>query len=189
VLIEWAEAAKRTHSFQTGMLTMDVDGGFGNVKLSGLIDRMKQLYIPIYLISWVTSFLQDRKISLRADGKQLRQFNLSGGVPQGSPISPLLFAMFISPIVKNFDQEFQDGFFAFSLSYVNDIALVVCGPNGPRITFLLSWKAVCMINLAEQLGFSFSVAKTEFIFLNSEEQDIELSITIQQHTFPNQALL
>jgi hypothetical protein len=97
--------------------------------------------------------------------------------------------MFITPVVKDFDQQFQDGSFAFSLSYVDDIALVVCSPNGPRIVLILSRKAIYMIEQAEQLGFSFSVAKTEFILLNNEEQDIELSITIQQHTFPNQSLL
>lgn len=71
-----------------------------------------------YLISLSESFLSDRSITLGYPCAPNLSVPVSVGAPQGSPISPLFFVIYIAPL------HAPDGI-SFRLSYVDDFSLTV----------------------------------------------------------------
>jgi hypothetical protein len=80
---------------KTSTLFLDVKGAFDHVAKGQLLKKLKGLNLPISLIAWVSSFLSSRSIRLTFDG-QIELFqSINTSIPQGSPISPILFLVYI----------------------------------------------------------------------------------------------
>ena len=65
-----------------------------------LIRRLREQGWNPSLCKWVSSFLSDRKVFIRLDGETGPAQSIQCGLPQGSPISPILFLLYISPLFK-----------------------------------------------------------------------------------------
>ena len=70
---------------------MDVKGAFDHVSKTRLVERMMELGIDGDVIRWTKSFLTDRKVQLVIDGHDNKERDIEMGIPQGSPVSPILF--------------------------------------------------------------------------------------------------
>ncbi|KHJ35590.1 hypothetical protein EV44_g0278 [Erysiphe necator] len=68
--------------------------------LGRLVSRLREQRWPYKLCNWIGSFATERTISIRLDGKTGPTREISCGLSQGSPISPILFMLFISPLFK-----------------------------------------------------------------------------------------
>ena len=55
---------------------------------------------PALLLRWISNFLRDRTVKVRILGHTSREIAINYGVPQGSPISPLLFLLYMSKLPK-----------------------------------------------------------------------------------------
>ena len=85
-------------SRQLGVVGVDLKSAYDSVWSAGLVSRMIQLGVPSYLIRWVTSFLDSRSAKVTvAEGASV--WALSRGVPQGSPLSAILFLVFINYLI------------------------------------------------------------------------------------------
>ena len=56
------------------------------------------------LICWTKSFLTDRKLQLVIDGDNNQDKEVETGIPQGSPVSPILFLIYISEIFEQVEK-------------------------------------------------------------------------------------
>ena len=92
--IEKAFARKKSIS----IATFDVKGGFDTVLPNRLLHCLQDQKWPTHVICWVRSFLSKRKAALRIDGHTTEHFPLPGSLPQGSPVSPILFQLFLQPL-------------------------------------------------------------------------------------------
>ena len=72
------------------MLALDIEGAYDRVWHEGLLAKLADLAVPPALVGWIHAFLSDRFMSLRV-GEVVERRRLSMGVPQGSPLSPILF--------------------------------------------------------------------------------------------------
>ena len=94
--VERALSEGRTAS----MLTLDVKGAFDAVLPGRLVRRMREQGWPEFLVNWVASFATNRSIQIRLDGELGPLQSVNCGLPQGSPASPILFMLYISPLFK-----------------------------------------------------------------------------------------
>jgi hypothetical protein len=78
-----------------GALFMDIKGAFNHVDPARLVKWIEEIGINGDLIYWVTSFLMDRKVQLVIDGHQGLEQPINLGLPQGSPVSPILFIIYV----------------------------------------------------------------------------------------------
>jgi ribonuclease HI len=106
---------------------MDVAGAFNNVHHERLVNNMKQRRIPRSFVKWTESFLKDRSTQLRFNGTTTEAIMTRAGVPQGSPLSPLLY-MFYNGDLLEIPQKCGLRL-AQSLGFIDDIAYGVQGPT------------------------------------------------------------
>lgn len=74
-----------------GSLLMDVEAAFDHVSRLKRAQQMRQLGVDNELIDWTQSFLTDRKVEIFIDGHVNAEKDVKTRIPQGSPISPILF--------------------------------------------------------------------------------------------------
>jgi hypothetical protein len=82
------------------MLLLDVAGAYDNVSHERLLHTMRQIGLS-ELVLWVGAFLTGRSTRIRLPGYLSDAFPTPTGIPQGSPISPILFLLFNAPLVKS----------------------------------------------------------------------------------------
>jgi hypothetical protein len=102
---------------------MDVKGAFNYVARKQLLKRMIQLRIPGDLIQWTNSFLTDRQIQLIINSHTCPIFSLETRVPQRSPVSLILFIIYLSGIFEVIKVKVP----IKVLSFMDDISLLVSG--------------------------------------------------------------
>ena len=78
---------------------------------------MIKLRLPYAIVSWTKSFLEERAIRLAFDGQVEKEKKIETGVPQGSPISPILFLIYIRDLFYTLED-------VYPLSYINAIGLI-----------------------------------------------------------------
>jgi len=111
-------------------LFLDIKGSFDNVNPSQLTSALLAKGAYKYLTAWVGSFLTNPMCKLLFQGYP-RHFSLGlVGTPQGSPISPLLFVIYISSL----NPEVRKG---IVISYVDDFVVTVSSSSHRRNVLLL----------------------------------------------------
>lgn len=109
------------HQQLVGALFLDVKGAFDHVNPSRLVSRLMEFGLDMDLIRWVQSFLSDRWAQLQIDNAQCPAHSINSGVPQGSPVSPILFIIYLFDVIERRVTGVQ------SLSFADDIGLLAPG--------------------------------------------------------------
>ena len=73
------------------------------------------------LVQWVGGFIQGRKVVMSVDGQNGGAGEVTAGLPQGSPASPVLFAIYIAEIHGEVEGQVE-GY--RGISFVGDVTWV-----------------------------------------------------------------
>src|SRR5690606_13590753 len=108
----------------TSALFLDVKGAFDNVSRVRLLQTMQQMRIPTPLVHWVEHFMTERSIQLAFDGQREGMVPVDTGIPQGSPVSPILFLIYLKPLFDVLEKKHPTLQFP---SYINDVGIISTG--------------------------------------------------------------
>ena len=102
-------------------LFVDVKGAFDHVSRIHLLLVLQSLGFPPAVLSWTDIFLSDRQLGLSFDGLRQQLQPVNTGIPQGSPISPILLVFNLSNLFKDFGPSVLTPLIR-SHSFIDDIA-------------------------------------------------------------------
>ncbi|KAG0152633.1 hypothetical protein PDIDSM_1113 [Penicillium digitatum] len=94
---------------QVTLVTMDVQGAFDALLRRRLLKRMGEQGWPRELLLLVDSFLTGRKARVRLEGSTTPEYDVVCGTPQGSPLSPVLYMLYLAELL-NMDQTLRFGY-------------------------------------------------------------------------------
>jgi ribonuclease HI len=155
LLLQNQVEVNKANKLKTSTLFLDVKGAFDHVSKNRLVAILASLKLPLSLIKWISSFLEDRIIRLSFNN-QIEAFSpITTGIPQGSPISPMLFLIYIRDLFKSN--------LIYPLSYMDDIALIAYSKSYKQNTIILEREAKKLVLLGKEYSIEFDIDKTELI--------------------------
>ena len=91
------------------IISFDIAGAFDSASWEIIVQTMKEMNCPAYLINLIASYLYKRKVKLLGTD---RTISLSQGSPQGSCLGPLLWNILINSLLNSnlFREEFGQAF-------------------------------------------------------------------------------
>ena len=149
-------------------MAFDIKGAFDRVTDTRLIKRLWKQNIPLSIIRWVASFLNNRTAAVRLDGETNNQEPLKIGVPQGSPVAPILFMLFTAPLFKIFTKEDKNAGIKIR-GYVDDGLLTARAPKEDTSAKLIQATFAKVEAWAAQSGMIFDQAKLEAIHFSRKQ--------------------
>ena len=141
------------------LVSFDVKGAYNNVATEPLLQRLRQRRIPEPIVRWVHDFCTNRKACVMVNGftsdvEELPQ----AGLPQGSPLAPILFLFFNANLVQH---KIREG---GSMAFVDDYTAWVVGESAERNTRRIQREVLPQLEKWErESGAAFESSKTAFI--------------------------
>lgn len=157
------------------LILLDLSAAFDTVDFEILLNRLKCKFgISGTVLSWLKSYLCGRKQVVSVKNEYSNEHILDCGVPQGSVLGPLLFSLYVSPLVdiaKKYDVNFH--------SYADDTQLYVSfKPGSSNESKALSVIESC-INEIKIWMFNNKLKlnddKTEFLVIGSKRLKASMS--------------
>jgi len=142
-----------------GLLLFDIQGFFDNLHINRLVHIFTILSFAPELCAWVRSFLTNRRITLSFNGKPLPKVVLNHSTPQGSPLSPILSALYILPLLR-IAKAWR---FKSLSSYVDDGAIVATGATHSSVLQKCADGFYVVTDWLLHNGLHIDPNKTEFI--------------------------
>ena len=110
-------------------LFLDAEAAFDKCWHSGIKFKLKNnIHLPNRICRLFSSFLSNRSLKVYYNGCWSHQVNLGAGTPQGSPLSPLIYLIYVNDFpegIKEFcnTSQFADDTALYSMAYSHGYAI------------------------------------------------------------------
>jgi hypothetical protein len=143
----------------TSLLQLDIKGAFDTVNHTRLLDTLQQQGFPLWTVRWVKSFLTGRTANLHFDGETAAPRQLVAGVPQGSPLSPILFLLYTASLYT----QLKDHMGIVTIGFADDLNLLAIGKNTLETRNHLEGAWQTCLEWARTRGMEFAPEKSELL--------------------------
>ena len=158
-------------------VALDIERAYDTVDHTALLWKLKCKGIPRYLVAWIKAFLTDRSAQLVVNDASF-PVEVSVGVPQGSPLSPTLFILFIDDLLEALAPLVHVQAFADDLLLW--IVTAFRGACPPEIQQALR----VVEHWSQQWGLSFNVSKCQAIDINRMRNIPALTLQLASDSVP-----
>ena len=141
------------------MLLFDIQGFFDNIHVERLCHLFTLFGFAPSLCDWLRSFLSDRQVRIQVNNFLSDAAPLSHGIPQGSPISPILSAIYTAPLLFSLQQTIGHDIYM----YVDDGAIITTGRTRRHAATLAAQGLEHVSGWLARNGLRIAPEKTEFI--------------------------
>ncbi|KAI2886808.1 hypothetical protein CBS63078_10859 [Aspergillus niger] len=159
ILVEKIHLAWRKNMVLS-LVSFDVKGAYNGVAREVLLRRLRERRIPETLVRWIEAFCQNRRATIVVNSHCSEEREITdAGLPQGSPLSPILF-LFMNANLVDTPITDREG----AVAFVDDYSAWVVGPSAEANTRRLEEEVVNRALTWEHTsGASFEAKKTQFI--------------------------
>ena len=144
-----------------------MSGAYDNVVRSRLIHILRAKGIPASIVGWVESFMTGRTTTLAFGGRESEPIDIPAGIPQGSPISPILFLFYNMELLEicNPSETPVQG-----MGFVDDVNLLAYGRTAEANCANLRRVHDQCLQWAKRHGAKFAPEKYQLIHLSRRQR-------------------
>ena len=158
------------------VLSMDISGAFDHVVRDRMIHILRGKGVPASIVGWVQSFMSDRRTTLVFDGQESAPLEVAAGIPQGSPISPILFLFYNSELLDICNPQTMR---VHGLGFVDDVNLVAWGSTTRGNCDNLERLHGGCLEWARRHGAKFAPEKYELMHLTQRPRRFDTTQALQ----------
>ena len=103
-------------------LALDVAGAFPSVLRDKLLRNLERRGAPLELVGFIGSFMEQRTCTLLMEGIKSESMSSNSGLPQGSPLSPILYIFYNADIGPMLRSEHS-----LTITWIDDIFILIAG--------------------------------------------------------------
>jgi len=160
------------------MLGLDLAGAFDNVSHERLLHMLWAKGIPDWMLGFIQDFLSERTTRITFTGYTSEKIRVRAGIPQGSPLSPILFLFFITELLQEFQQPSSENVFGFG--FIDDTTLVAWSDTAVDNCRCLTNAHNKCIAWAKRYGAKFAPDKYQLIhFTRRRRHSEDLASTVR----------
>jgi len=156
------------------IVTSDVQGAFDALLPKRLLKEMRKLGFDIKLLRFVGSFLEGRQARVRLESATTDFCTLGCGTPQGSPVSPVLYMLYLAALVK----AGRSGRFAYADDILNWKASSTLQQNVDALQATMEE----IYKKGESNKITFVPEKTEIIYITRKRTECNPAVSFANRT-------
>ena len=139
------------------LVTFDVQGAYNGVNKDVLQQRLRKCKIPEFFVKWIYSFCSNRKAAIAFDNFCSNIVDVTQpGLPQGSPLSPVLYILFNSDLLIGTINAVEG-----DMGFVDDYTAWVVGNSAEENTAALQACVIPrVVDWERKSGATFEAEKT-----------------------------
>jgi hypothetical protein len=160
------------------LISFDVKGAYNGVVKERLLQRLRARGIPEPLVNWIDSFCSQRTTTITVNGITSHMQQLpQAGLPQGSPLSPILFLFFNADLVQRKIDAHQGG-----IAFVDDYTAWVTGTSGEENQSKIQSIVSKATEWEKRSGATFEPEKTAYIHFTRNQDKMDSQPVIVRGT-------
>jgi hypothetical protein len=142
------------------VVSFDVKGAYNGVAKEVLIRRLQQRRVPTALVQWIDAFCSHRRAMIVINDYCSEAMEITyPGLPQGSPLSPILYLFFNADLVDVPINKHEG-----AIAFVDDYNRWVVGQSADANTETLQAHIIPKaLSWAARSGATFEAQKTQYI--------------------------
>ena len=157
------------------LLSMDVAGAFDTVSHQRLTHNLRKRKILKWITDWLNSFLSDRSTTLAINRKVTGRFAVRTGIPQGSPLSSILYLFYNADLLEICDRPGKN---TSAIGFVDDANILAYGKSTEENCKTLEAIHRQCETWASRHGSVFAPTKYELIHLSRNPKRFNMTASI-----------
>lgn len=165
---------------------LDISKAFDSVWHAGLLYKLMRLNCPRYLIYLLKDYLNQRRLQVKIKLNFSKEFTPQQGVPQGSPLSPMLYNVYCHDILSELENTNNFNPNLYILQYADDTALISHNTKLNETIEELQRLLDAIIEWCNKWRTKVNPAKSQFIIFNHNINIDSPTIRINNRTLSSQ---
>ena len=155
------------------LLLIDFSKAFDMVDHTVLLDKLHHYGIRGPALSWLKSYLSNRKQYVSVNNSDSSTMGITYGVPQGSILGPLLFIIYINDIPTI-------ACFAKFVLYADDANIIITGSTIEDIENQLQCLTTKLVEWVQYNGLALNLKKTKYMIFSRSKLELPHPLIISQ---------
>jgi hypothetical protein len=158
------------------LLSIDISGAFDRVNPTRLLDILRKKSLPFWIVQWIQAFISERNTTIVIQGHETPLSRVEIGVPQGSPLSPILFLLYTASLHKTCNRP-KEGLGGIGFS--DDVNLLAYSQSTEDNCRKLERVHQELLQWASKHGMQFAPQKYELIHFSRKYKKFNMQASIQ----------
>lgn len=158
------------------LVALDITKAYDMVWIPGLISKLLDKNVPHYLVRWIHGFTYSRRYEVTV-GKAHFPRTCFFGLPQGSPLSPALFLVFLDDLLHLLQDRAGE---VAAKAFADDLLIWASGPSIDRLEEIINEALELIGEWSTRWRLSFNTSKCEVLEVSRRTKRRSLHICLNQ---------